>query len=63
MVQGSDSNVPGKFAIGVPSLYELWKFSRVTIEVLRQPLEEGSVTITRAAGTHTFPRGSRSLRR
>jgi magnesium chelatase family protein len=36
-------------------LDELAEFSRATLEVLRQPLEEGSVTIARAAGTLTFP--------
>jgi magnesium chelatase family protein len=42
-------------AIGLPSLDELGEFPRSTLEVLRQPLEEGTVTIARAAGTHTFP--------
>jgi magnesium chelatase family protein len=36
-------------------LDELAEFPRATLEVLRQPLEEGMVTIARAAGTHTFP--------
>jgi magnesium chelatase family protein len=36
-------------------LDELGEFPRSTLEVLRQPLEEGAVTIARAAGTHTFP--------
>ncbi len=36
-------------------LDELAEFSRATLEVLRQPLEEGTVTIARAAATLTFP--------
>lgn len=36
-------------------LDELAEFPRSTLEVLRQPLEEGTVTIARAAGTLTFP--------
>ncbi|MDB5042608.1 MAG: hypothetical protein JWN27_3334 [Candidatus Eremiobacteraeota bacterium] len=36
-------------------LDELGEFPRSTLEVLRQPLEEETVTIARAAGTHTFP--------
>ena len=33
----------------------LTEFRRSTLEVLRQPLEDGKVTISRAAGTMTFP--------
>jgi len=36
-------------------LDELPEFRRQTLEVLRQPLEDGYVTISRAAGTLTFP--------
>ena len=36
-------------------LDELPEFSRSAIEVMRQPLEEGTVTIARAAGTFTYP--------
>ena len=36
-------------------LDELPEFRRQTLEVLRQPLEDGCVTISRAAGTLTFP--------
>ena len=34
---------------------ELPEFHRSTLEVMRQPLEDGKVTISRAAGSLTFP--------
>lgn len=36
-------------------LDELPEFSRSAIEVMRQPIEEGTVTIARAAGTFCYP--------
>jgi magnesium chelatase family protein len=36
-------------------LDELPEFKRSVLETMRQPLEEGRVTISRAAGTMTFP--------
>jgi magnesium chelatase family protein len=36
-------------------LDELPEFRRQTLEVMRQPLEDGHVTISRAAGSLTFP--------
>jgi magnesium chelatase family protein len=36
-------------------LDELPEFRRSTLEVLRQPLEEGKVTISRAATSLTYP--------
>ena len=36
-------------------LDELPEFRRQTLEVMRQPLEDGDVTISRAAGSLTFP--------
>src|SRR4051794_13370080 len=40
---------------GVLFLDEMLEFSRHVLEVLRQPIEEGSVTIARAARTAVFP--------
>jgi len=36
-------------------LDELPEFKRSTLEVMRQPLEDGKVTVSRAAGSVTFP--------
>lgn len=58
MVGGGSVPRPGEVTLshnGVLFLDELPEFSKQTLEVLRQPIEDGKLTISRVNATYTFP--------
>jgi len=58
LIGGGSVPRPGEVSLahhGVLFLDEMLEFSRHVLEVLRQPLEEGRVTVARAARTSIFP--------
>ena len=66
LLGGNINPTPGEISLahhGVLFLDELPEFKRSVLETMRQPMEEGRVTISRAAGTMAFPVAIHARRR
>lgn len=58
LIGGGNPPRPGELSMatgGVLFLDELTEFPKQVLEVLRQPLEEKSIRVSRSSGTYTFP--------
>jgi magnesium chelatase family protein len=58
LVGGGSKITPGEITLshkGILFLDEITEFTKKTLEVLRQPLEEKTITISRASSSLTFP--------
>ena len=58
LIGGGTVPKPGEISLahhGVMFLDEMLEFQKTTLEMLRQPIEDGKVTISRMHGSYTFP--------